>query len=100
MIGRMTGVLIGKNPPQITLDVQGIGYDIDVPMSTFYTLPASGERIALTGEPIYRDGNDILNALLALGYSEKEAQAGVKTLAPDASISDGIRQALKLLSKA
>ncbi len=43
MIGRLTGILLDKNPPQITLDVQGVGYEIDVPMSTFYNLPAAGE---------------------------------------------------------
>ncbi|MFA7282898.1 MAG: OB-fold domain-containing protein, partial [Sterolibacterium sp.] len=43
MIGRLTGILIEKNPPLITLDVHGVGYDIDVPMSTFYNLPATGE---------------------------------------------------------
>jgi len=45
-------------------------------------------------------GNDIINALLALGYSEKEADWAEKQLLKDANVSDGIRQALKLLSKA
>jgi Holliday junction DNA helicase RuvA len=190
MIGRLTGILLDKNPPQITLDVQGVGYEIDVPMSTFYNLPATGERVSLythlavredahllfgfategeraafrqllkitgigartalsvlsglsvndlaqavaaqetgrltkvpgigkkTAERLLlelRDklpktvslgpaqaqssGGDILNALLALGYSDKEAQVALKQLPPDASVSDGIRQALKLLSK-
>ena len=190
MIGRLTGILIEKNPPQITLDVTGVGYEIDVPMSTFYQLPASGEtvtlhthlavredahqlfgfateaertafrqllkisgvgaRIALavlsglsvaelaqavaaqetgrltkipgigkkTAERLLlelRDrmkgvagvalaatvpaANDILNALLALGYNEREAQAALKALPDGVSVSDGIRQALKSLSK-
>jgi Holliday junction DNA helicase RuvA len=190
MIGRLTGILIEKNPPQITLDVTGVGYEIDVPMSTFYSLPASGEtvtlhthlavredahqlfgfateaertafrqllkisgvgaRIALavlsglsvaelaqavaaqetgrltkipgigkkTAERLLlelRDrmkgvagvalaatvpaANDILNALLALGYNEREAQAALKALPDGVSVSDGIRQALKSLSK-
>ena len=43
MIARITGVLVEKNPPSITVDVQGLGYEIDVPMSTFYNLPAVGE---------------------------------------------------------
>ena len=47
MIGRLTGILIEKNPPQLLLDVQGVAYEVDVPMSTFYNLPATGERIAL-----------------------------------------------------
>ena len=43
MIGRLTGKLVEKNPPQIVLDVNGVGYELDVPMSTFYNLPAAGE---------------------------------------------------------
>ena len=47
MIGRINGQLLEKNPPQITVDVQGLGYEIDVPMSTFYNLPACGEKVSL-----------------------------------------------------
>jgi Holliday junction DNA helicase RuvA len=191
MIGRLTGQLAEKNPPQIVLDVNGVGYEIDVPMSTFYNLPANGERLTLLTHFVVReDGqflygflseaerfafrqllkisgigarmalavlsglsvgdlaaavaqqeigrlvrvpgigtktaqrlllelkgklaettgvslagavddarHDILNALLALGYNEREASAAMKHLAPDTGTSDGIRQALKLLSK-
>ena len=195
MIGRLTGILIEKNPPQITLDVHGIGYDIDVPMSTFYNLPAAGEKLSLythlivredghflygflssderaafrqllkisgvgarialavlsglsvhelaqaivmqetgrlvkipgigkktaerlllelrdklpkasaggtsiAGAAVHDDTADILNALLALGYSEREALPALKSLPSGTSVPDGIRQALKLLSKA
>jgi len=193
MIGRLTGTLAEKNPPQIVLDVHGIGYEIDVPMSTFYHLPAVGEKLSLLthfavredGQFLYGFGSeaerfafrqllkisgvgarialavlsglsvadlaqavaaqesgrltkvpgigkktaerlllelkgkladalpaasaiaaagdsrhDILNALLALGYNEREAQAAMKPLAADIGTADGIRQALKLLSKA
>lgn len=192
MIGRLTGMLLEKNPPLITLDVHGVGYEVDVPMSTFYNLPGVGERVALfihmvvreDGQFLYgfltdderatfrqllkisgigarialavlsglsanelaqavamqevgrlvkipgigkktaerlllelRDklpkrgaasmldtvpdaGSDILSALLALGYSEREAMLAMKQLPEGASVSDGIRQALKLLSKA
>lgn len=192
MIGRLTGIVLEKNPPQITLDVSGVGYEVDVPMSTFYQLPATGERISLythfvvreDGQFLYgfategeraafrqlikisgvgpriglavlsgmsvaefsqavasqdaarltripgigkktaerlllelRDklgkgvvltapsnapdaGSDILNALLALGYSDREAQAAIKQIPADCTVSDGIRQALRLLSKA
>lgn len=192
MIGRLTGLLLEKNPPLVLLDVHGIGYEVDVPMSTFYNLPAVGERVALfthfvvreDGQFLYgfltdderatfrqllkisgigartalavlsglsahdlaqavalqevgrlvkipgigkktaerlllelRDklpkggganaiasapdaGSDILNALLALGYSEREALVAMKQLPEGASVSDGIRQALKSLSKA
>jgi Holliday junction DNA helicase RuvA len=193
MIGRLTGILLEKNPPQILLDVQGVAYELDVPMSTFYNLPVLHERVVLhtqlivredahllygfssneeriafrlllkisgvgpklalsvlsglslndlaiavankeagrltkipgvgkktaerlllelqgkfaaTGTSAARDtatassGNDIVNALLALGYNEKEADWAVKQLAKDTDVSNGIRQALKLLSKA
>ena len=195
MIGRLTGLLLEKNPPLITLDVQGVGYEVDVPMSTFYNLPAVGERAALFTHMVVREdgqflygfltqderatfrqllkisgigartalavlsglsanelaqavamqevgrlvkipgigkktaerlllelrdklpkvlggsgtlvataahnaGSDILNALLALGYSEREAALAMKQLPEGASVSDGIRQALKSLSKA
>jgi Holliday junction DNA helicase RuvA len=191
MIGRLTGQLAEKNPPQIVLDVNGVGYEIDVPMSTFYNLPASGEKVTLLTHFVVReDGHflygfqseaerfafrqllkisgigarmalavlsglsvgdlaaavaqqeigrlvkvpgigtktaqrlllelkgklaettgvslagavddarhDILNALLALGYNEREASAAMKNLPPDTGTSDGIRQALKLLSR-
>ncbi|NMG47455.1 Holliday junction branch migration protein RuvA [Azoarcus communis] len=199
MIGRITGILLEKNPPQILIDANGIGYEIDVPMSTFYNLPATGERVSLhTHLAVREDGHflygfaseeeraafrqllkvsgigarmalavlsglsvsdlaqavalqesgrlvkipgigkktaerlllelrdklgkalpqlsgarlaapmdsapdarsDILNALLALGYNEREALGAMKGLADDVGVSDGIRQALKLLSKA
>ena len=191
MIGRLSGILLEKNPPQLLLDVQGVGYDIDVPMSTFYNLPGIGEKLSLlTHHAVREDGHflygfateaerfafrqllkisgigartalsvlsglsvadlaqaiarqeigrlvkipgigkktaerlllelkgklaetlpsapsaiddqhhDILNALLALGYNDREASAVMKLLPPGLSTSDGIRQALKLLSKA
>jgi Holliday junction DNA helicase RuvA len=201
MIGRITGILLEKNPPQITIDVQGLGYEVDVPMSTFYNLPATGEKVSLFTHLAIRedahllfgfgtDGEraafrqllkisgigartalavlsglsvnelaqavtlqeagrltkipgigkktaerlllelrdrlpkvgvagaskvgaggtaieqaadnlgDILNALLALGYNEREALGAMKQLTPESAVSDGIRQALKLLSKA
>ncbi|GAB1233263.1 Holliday junction branch migration protein RuvA [Ferrigenium sp. UT5] len=192
MIGRLSGTLLEKNPPQILLDVQGVGYEVDVPMSTFYNLPALNEKVALhtqlvvredahllfgfltqeeriafrqllkisgvgpklalsvlsglsigdlaaavankdasrltkipgvgkktaerlllelqgkfavsgvataSGSAIASSGNDIVNALLALGYNEKEADWAAKQLPKDADVSGGIRQALKLLSK-
>lgn len=193
MIGRLSGILLEKNPPQILLDVQGVGYELDVPMSTFYNLPALNEIVVLHTQLIVREdahllygflsnderlafrqllkisgvgpklalsvlsglslndlasavankevgrltkipgvgkktaerlllelqgkfvvtganvtqsaavsssSNDIVNALQALGYNEKEADWAFKQLPKDASVSDGIRQALKLLSKA
>lgn len=193
MIGSITGTLAAKNPPQILVDVGGVGYELDVPMSTFYNLPAIGEKVTLlTHFAVREDGHflygfggeeerfafrqllkisgvgartalavlsglsvadlaqavamqeagrltkvpgigkktaerlllelkgkladalpaavaaaatvdarhDVLNALLALGYNEREAQAAMKGLPADVGTSDGIRQALKLLSRA
>ncbi len=191
MIGRLTGTLIEKNPPQITLDVQGVGYEVDVPMSTFYNLPATGEKVTLHTHLVVREdahllfgfateaervafrqllkisgigartalallsglsvadlahavaaqeagrltripgigkktaerlllelrdkmagvvavapaaahtaSSDILNALLGLGYNEREAQAALKALPAEVAVADGIRLALKSLSKA
>ena len=191
MIGRLTGLLLEKNPPQILLDVQGVGYEVDVPMSTFYNLPSLNERVVLHTVMVVREdaqllygfathderaafrqlvkisgvgpkmalsvlsglsladlasavvnkdaarmtkipgvgkktaerlllelqgkftavasaagkgevsshSADIVNALLALGYNEKEADWAAKQLPADAGVSDGIRQALKFLSK-
>ena len=47
MIGKLTGNLIEKNPPEVLLDVHGVGYEVQVPMSTFYNLPGLGERVVL-----------------------------------------------------
>lgn len=198
MIGRITGTLLEKNPPQIVVDVQGVGYDIDVPMSTFYNLPATGEKVSLfTHFAVREDGHflygfataaersafrqllkvsgigartalsvlsglsvtdlhqaialqesarliripgigkktaerlllelrdrlgqalpgvtlpgpgalasatpdnrsDIMNALLALGYNDREAVAAMKAVPEDSGVSDGIRLALKQLAK-
>ena len=194
MIGRISGTLLEKNPPQILVETAGgVGYDIDVPMSTFYQLPKPGEKVSLLTHMVVREDaqllygfgseeeratfrqllkvsgvgpkvalsvlsglsvsdlahavamqesgrltkvpgigkktaerlllelkgklnidvriavggsaeaapvtQDILNALLALGYSDKEALAAIKQLPKDVAVADGIRQALKLLSK-
>ena len=48
MIGRITGTLIEKLPPTVCVDVNGLGYDIDVPMSTLYALPGERARVTLT----------------------------------------------------
>ncbi|HEY8355091.1 MAG TPA: Holliday junction branch migration protein RuvA [Methylophilaceae bacterium] len=191
MISRLHGVLLEKTPPLVLIDVNGVGYECEVPMSTFYNLPATGSKVTLLtqfivredaqllygfgsererqtfrqllkvngvgaksalsilsglsvddliqavalqdtalltrvpgigkktaerlllelkdklaadGLPVAADGQrrsagDVLNALLALGYNEREALAAVKQLPEGVDVSDGIRQALKLLSK-
>ena len=47
MIGRLSGILLEKNPPQLLIDCNGVGYEVDVPMSTFYNLPGTGEKVML-----------------------------------------------------
>src|SRR5262245_46446459 len=55
MIGRVHGKLVDKHPPQIVVDVQGVGYEVDVPMSTFYALPATGAEISLYTHLVVRE---------------------------------------------
>ena len=190
MIGRITGQLAEKNPPELLVDCQGLGYELLVPMSTFYNLPAVGETVSLlthfvvredaqilfgfgtaaersafrqlikiagvgprtalgvlsgmsvqdlsqavaaqdgarlvkvpgigkktaerlllelkgkmgadlltTGSASHDHASDILQALVALGYSDKEAALALKSLPPDVGVSDGIKMALKALAK-
>ena len=191
MIGRISGLLAEKAPPLVLVDVQGVGYELDVPMSTFCNLPALGERVTLLTHFVVRedaqqlfgfltaaergafrelvrisgvgprtalgilsglsvaelsqavsrqDGArlvkvpgigkktaerlllelkgrlgpdigapaasvasdaqaDIVQALLALGYNEREAQAALKALPADVTVSEGIKLALKALSR-
>ena len=191
MIGKLTGTLAEKNPPQVLVDCNGVGYEVQVPMSTFYNLPEAGTRVSLLTHFVVREDaqvlygfasvqereafrqlikisgvgprtalsvlsgmsvgelaqavtlqeagrlikvpgigkktaerlllelkgklgpdlglsasvataaqSDILQALLALGYSDKEAALALKALPTDAGVSDGIKLALKTLSKA
>jgi Holliday junction DNA helicase RuvA len=192
MIGRLSGILLEKQPPHVLLDVAGVGYEIDVPMSSFYNLPATGERVTLVTHFVVREdaqqlygflsqkervafrelirisgvgpklalsvlsgmsadelaqcivmqdagqltrvpgigkktaerlllelkgrladalpqaggvsasagvAHDALGALLALGYSEKEALPALKQLPEGLSLEESIRQALKLLAR-
>jgi holliday junction DNA helicase RuvA len=190
MIGRLTGVLAEKTPPQLLIDVSGVGYLVDVPMSSFYNLPNLGERVTLLTHFVVREDaqllfgfltaderatfrlllkisgvgprmalailsglstaeltqavslqtsarlvkipgvgkktaerlllelkdklgdtltapadiggssqNDILQALLALGYNDREAVTALKALPGDVGVSDGIKLALRALGK-
>jgi holliday junction DNA helicase RuvA len=191
MIGRITGLLAEKSPPLVLVDAGGVGYEIDVPMSTFYNLPALGERVSLlthfvvredaqqlfgfltaderaafrqlikisgvgprtalsilsglnvaelssavtrqdgarlvkvpgigkktaerlllelkgklgadlalpTSAPLSDHQGDIVQALMALGYNERDANAALKALPADVGVSDGIKQALKALTR-
>lgn len=67
MIGKLTGTLLEKNPPQILLDCHGVGYEVDVPMSTFYHLPASGERVSLLTHFVVREDAQILYGFATTG---------------------------------
>ena len=60
MIGKLSGVLSEKNPPQILIDCQGVGYEVDVPMSTFFNLPAVGERVSVLTHHVVREDAQIL----------------------------------------
>jgi holliday junction DNA helicase RuvA len=191
MIARLNGLLIEKTPPLIVVDCNGVGYEVEVPMSTFYNLPDLGHKVQLLIHFVVREdaqllygfgseqekntfkqllkvngigaksalsilsglsvddlvhavsqqevgmlmrvpgigkktaermllelkdkftvtgstsaqpqtksaSHDVLNALLALGYNEREASAAVKLLDKDISVTDGIKLALKSLSK-
>lgn len=191
MIGHIKGFIVSKKPTQVLIDCNGVGYEIDVPMSTFYDLPTVGEQVTLLTHLIVREDahllfgfatseerevfrqlikvngvgakvalsilsgislhelvdaimnqnsnllvsipgignktaerlvlelkgklaniiddksiqntssetNDIQNALISLGYSTKEAISAVKNLPSDISINDGIKDALKFLSR-
>ena len=60
MIGKLTGTLLEKNPPEVLLDCHGVGYEVNVPMSTFYNLPAAGERVSLLTQFIVREDAQLL----------------------------------------
>lgn len=66
MIGRLTGTLLEKHPPQVLVDVQGVGYEVDVPMSTFYNLPATGQPVTLlTHFSVREDAQQLFGFLTA-----------------------------------
>ena len=65
MIGRLVGQLAGKAPPQVLVDVGGVGYEVDVPMSTFFNLPAIGERVSLLTHFVVREDAQVLFGFLA-----------------------------------
>ncbi len=60
MIGRITGKLIAKPPPLVLVDVQGVGYELDVPMSTFYQLPVIGSQVTLHTHLVVREDAHLL----------------------------------------
>ena len=91
MIGRLTGSLLEKNPPQILLDVQGVGYELSVPMSTFYNLPALHERVVLYTQLIVRE-----DAHLLYGFASEGERAAFRHLLKISGV--GPKMALSVLS--
>lgn len=91
MIGRLSGILLEKNPPQIVLDVQGVGYEVDVPMSTFYNLPALNEKVVLHTQLIVRE-----DAHLLFGFLTHEERIAFRQLLKISGV--GPKLALSVLS--
>jgi len=91
MIGRIIGILAAKQPPQVLVDVNGIGYEIDVPMSTFYNLPALGEKISLLTHQAIRE-----DAHLLYGFGSEIERAAFRELLKVSGI--GAKTALSVLS--
>src|SRR6266852_8276759 len=91
MIGRLSGTLVEKNPPQILLDVQDVAYEVDVPMSTFYNLPNLGERVTLFTHLVVRE-----DAHLLFGFGSESERRAFRQLIKISGI--GARTALSVLS--
>ena len=91
MIGKLTGTLLEKNPPQVLIDCAGVGYEVQVPMSTFYNLPAIGERLSLLTQFIVRE-----DAQLLYGFATVPERAAFRELIKVSGI--GPRMALGILS--
>jgi len=91
MIGRLTGVLARKEPPSLLLDVNGVGYELDAPMSTFYDLPATGDRVTLYTHLVVRE-----DAHLLYGFSRESQRQLFRSLIKVNGV--GPRVALAVLS--
>ena len=91
MIGRICGILAAKHPPQVLVDVNGVGYEVDVPMSTFYNLPALGEKVSLLTHLAVRE-----DAHLLYGFGSEVERAAFRELLKVSGI--GAKTALSVLS--
>ena len=91
MIGRLTGTLAEKSPPTLLVDVGGVGYEVDVPMSTFYNLPALGERVTLLTHFVVREDAQVL-----YGFLTAAERATFRELVKISGV--GPRTALSILS--
>ena len=91
MIGRLTGTLAEKSPPQLLIDVHGVGYEVDVPMSSFYNLPGLGEKVTLLTHFIVREDAQVL-----FGFLTQEERSTFRLLIKISGV--GPRTALAILS--
>jgi len=91
MIGRLTGSLLEKNPPTLLLDVHGVGYEVDAPMSTFYALPALGETVSLLVHMVVRE-----DAQLLYGFATRTERVLFRALLKVNGV--GAKVALSILS--
>jgi Holliday junction DNA helicase RuvA len=91
MFGRLTGTLAEKAPPQVLIDVQGVGYEVDVPMSSFYNLPGLGERVTLLTHLVVRE-----DAQLLYGFLTRDERTTFRQLVRISGV--GPRTALAILS--
>lgn len=91
MIGRLAGTIVAKSPPQLLLDVAGVGYEVDVPMSSFYDLPALGEQVTLLTHFVVRE-----DAQLLFGFLTESERQTFRLLVKISGI--GPRTALSILS--
>ncbi len=91
MIGKLTGTLLEKSPPQVLVDCGGVGYEVDVPMSTFYGLPHLGEKVALLTHFVVRE-----DAQLLYGFATATEREAFRQLIKVSGV--GPRMALSLLS--
>jgi Holliday junction DNA helicase RuvA len=91
MIGRLTGVIAEKSPPQVLIDVGGVGYELDVPMSTFYNLPELGQRSTLLTHFVVRE-----DAQQLFGFATADERSTFRLLVRISGV--GPRTALAILS--
>lgn len=91
MIGRLHGLLVEKNPPQIIVDCNGVGYEVSVPMSTFYNLPVLGEKVTLLTHFVVRE-----DAQLLYGFATHPEREAFRQLVKISGV--GPRTALSVLS--
>ena len=91
MIGKLTGILSDKNPPQVIVDCGGVGYEVLVPMSTFYNLPAEGQKVSLLTHFVVRE-----DAQLLYGFGNATEREAFRELIKISGV--GPRTALSVLS--